>query len=288
MVAYYGTGNNNCTVSTVAHVRSDPKVENSFHLWCIFVSPRRQPSIKFPNEEYYSLQTGAMNGNNGSSSLTEQNSSAVACLRAGQYEEASHILLSILAQMQRNDAFERRIAEGAPSVFSVESVDVNEASTTVRRQKEDTMLSFYPRAFSVPVAPTTKHERVIAFMAFAYNLGLARHLEAIRTPSSSLYRTLLAQAGKLYESAIRTATIHIPKDPSSCIQYLLLATANNFAHVHAEYANSQEARKCISMMKNILSDPVVLRDLSEAEYSFFEVNVVSFLVAPLMSLAPAA
>lgn len=233
------------------------------------------------------------------STVVSLNSESLHSLRSGNYREASQILLKALelikSKIQPKPAptkirIEVDLSNAPVRGFPIDSVDILSHTPKIAASagQNDLLLSFYPRAFAVPYTPITKNEKATALMVCIYNLGLARHLESLKASNSALSRTLQAQAAKLYESALKVASMHMKEDSFKGVQGLVLAVTNNYAHVLAEHFDMQEAGRCVSMMKSILSDPSALRDLPEADYSFFEMNVITFLEAPLLSAAPAA
>lgn len=220
------------------------------------------------------------------------NNQSLRWLREGKYDEAGEMQMEALGHMKRS-MLSHAASEGMKDVrvqeFALESVVVlDSAAREAACGQLESLLSFYPCAFSVPSLPICETEKAIALIAFLYNLGLSRHLDSLKVPATSLSRTLQTQAAKLYESALKVANLHIDDESFYVAQGLLLAVTNNFAHVCTEHWELQEATNCVSMMQCMLSNPSVLEELPAEEYSFFEMNVIAFIEAPPLSIAPAA
>ncbi|CAB9529374.1 hypothetical protein SEMRO_2484_G328960.1 [Seminavis robusta] len=247
-----------------------------------------------------------MSNNMNVSSILEVNSQSIEHLRAGRFSEANEGLGQVLEGMKRyiqssgpsestdlggnamiseqQQPGKAAVAATAPFVLRTEDVPVRTGDTA-----KDEVLSLFARAFSVPVLPMTKGEKAASLMAFVYNLAFARHSEALATQDNVLSRALLGQAGKLYQTALRVASSHLEDEQSlDGFPCLLLATANNYAHVFVEQFDAQEAGKGVSMLHSLMKEPSVLREMPEEDYSFFESNVINFLESPLFSIAPAA
>ena len=241
-----------------------------------------------------------MNTSSNSPSIVDLSSESVAFIQQGQYGRASGILVEALEMMK---AHLGPSVEDAASVhgegtqmdignFDIQTVDVFAPVGRPGCQSgtQDMLVALYGKALTIADPPKTTEEKAITLMVLLYDLGLANHLQALSMPTCTISsRSLLNRAAKLYQSAIQTAHTFI-QDYVFRFHFLLLATANNLAHVYSENLESANVCQCVSMMRRIISYPLLAGDgdLLEDDYAFFETNVITFLESPLLSVAPAA
>jgi hypothetical protein len=228
--------------------------------------------------------------------LLQQNKhkEAIGCLRRGLKFLLTHVV-DTNSKPLTYEAQQLRVQTPHSSLKCVDSMDIegderlacgvviSEVRDIIMSVSPDNVFVVFNRAFNLPGHSMLKSsaDASKASATLLYNMGMVwQHLGAQKNNTAALKRALHA-----YEMAY-TELCQQCNDTFSCL--VMLALANNMAHIHSHFFNMQEARQCRDLIPQILvCGSFGSSSVAPDDYAFFLSEAMLFEGRDL-EFAPAA
>jgi tetratricopeptide (TPR) repeat protein len=220
--------------------------------------------------------------------LLQQNrhNEAIRCLRRGLKFLLTHVV-NTNSKPLTYEAQQQSVQTHHSSLKCVDSMDIEgderlacgvvipEVRDIIMSVSPDNVFVVFNRAFNLPhhsmlksSADTTK-----ASATLLYNMGMAwQHLGAQENNTAALKRALRADE---MATMAYTELCQQCNDSFSCL--VMLALANNMAHIHSHFFNMQEARQCRDLIPQILGcGSFGSSSVAPDDYAFFFAEATLF------------
>ncbi|CAB9508023.1 hypothetical protein SEMRO_330_G118870.1 [Seminavis robusta] len=183
------------------------------------------------------------------------------------------------------------VSHEAPPLLQSVSIPFCELSMHSTRRNEN-IFSFYPRAFTLAQVPENEEDATRCCCVVLYNLALIQHSRALQKKEGECPCQLLAHARSLYMGAHDIACAGLGEDDCLDLYCLQLALANNLGHIHGHSHNKEydfsKMCDCLNGLMALIASPMSPDCVSDDDYEFFYMNLVTFQENPGLCIAPAA